>query len=99
MFIKLIATLLDIVIKLENVYLQISVGGNGGIWSERTGVAFQQLYTAGRLTHSILALKPTFCGCLVSHFFWKVVTVSTAKLSVFLVNIYEQPNPVLENQS
>lgn len=34
-FIKLIAMLLELVIKLENVYLQISVGGNGGIWSDR----------------------------------------------------------------
>lgn len=94
--------LLEIFIRLEleGVDTQSSLGPMVG--SGQTNVELEQLYSARRLPPSNLFLQLTFHVCTRSQTFLFLEIgggVSTAKLSLFLVSIYEQSNPILENHS
>lgn len=93
--------LLAIFIKLETEGVDTTLFGPT-VGSGQTRVELEQPHPAGRLPPSKLLLQLTFRVCTRSQTFLFLEIgggVSTAKLSLFLVSIYEQSNPILENHS
>lgn len=74
------------------------MGGTGSIWSDRRRVP--AVATPGPAAEPSLLLEQILCARPGTFLVLETGDqLSTAKLSLFLVNTYEQSNPIFENHS